>query len=89
MAGDRKGKTAKCELVHTSDAGGSLQKSGATHEEEPMADLVARSRPAYSLPISNHFKVVCLFCLLGLALAAALVPMIAPETLNWTLSHIE
>jgi hypothetical protein len=54
-----------------------------------MADLVARSRPAYSLLISNHFKVVCLFCLLGLALAAALVPMIAPETLNWTLSHIE
>jgi len=27
--------------------------------------------------------------LLGLALAAAFAPMIAPETLNWTLSHIE
>jgi hypothetical protein len=54
-----------------------------------MADLVARSRPSYSLPISNHFKVVCLFCLLGLVLTAALVPMIAPETLNWTLAHIE
>jgi hypothetical protein len=54
-----------------------------------MADLVARSRPAYSLLISNHLKVVCLFCLLGLAVAAAFVPMITPETLNWTLSHIE
>ena len=47
-----------------------------------MSDLVARSHPAYSLFISTHFKVVCLFCLLGLALAAALIPMIAPETLN-------
>ena len=54
-----------------------------------MSDLVARSRPAYSLFLSTNFKVVCLFCLLGLAFAAALVPMIAPETLNWTLSHIE
>jgi hypothetical protein len=27
--------------------------------------------------------------LLGLALAAALIPMLAPEDLNWVLSHIE
>jgi hypothetical protein len=54
-----------------------------------MTDLVARSRPAFSLLISNHFKVVCLFCLLGLALAAAFVSMIAPEDLTWVLSHIE
>jgi hypothetical protein len=61
----------------------------ATHEEEPMPDLVARFHPAYSLFVSTHFKVVCLFCSLGLALAAGLIPMIAPETLNWVLSHIE
>ena len=54
-----------------------------------MSDLVARSHLAYSFLISTHFKVVCLFCLFGLALTAALVPMIAPDTLNWTLSHIE
>ena len=54
-----------------------------------MSDLVARSHPAYSLLISTHFKVVFLFCLLGLALAAALIPMLAPEDLNWVLSHIE
>jgi hypothetical protein len=54
-----------------------------------MSDLVARSHPAHSLLVSTHFKVVCLFCLLGLALAAAFVPMVAPETLNWTLSHLE
>ena len=75
------------ELVHTSYAGRLLQTS-TRPEEEAMADLVARSRPAYSLPLSTNFKVVCLFCLLGLSLAAALVPMIAPETLIWTLSHI-
>jgi hypothetical protein len=54
-----------------------------------MSDLVARSHFAYSFLISTHFKVVCLFCLLGLALAAVLIPMIAPESLNWALSHIE
>jgi hypothetical protein len=59
------------------------------HEEEAMSDLVARPHPTYSLLISTHFKVVCLFCLLGLALAAALVPMHAPDDLNWVLSHLE
>ena len=54
-----------------------------------MSDFVARPHVAYSLLVSIDFKVVCLFCLLGLALAAAIVPMIAPETLNWTFSHIE
>ena len=54
-----------------------------------MSDFVARPHAAYALLVSTDFKVVCLFCLLGLALAAALVPMIAPETLNWTFSHIE
>jgi hypothetical protein len=58
-------------------------------EEETMSDLVARSHHTYLLRASTHFKVVCLFCLLGVALAAAIVPMIAPENLNWVLSHIE
>ena len=86
----KKKTTSKCELVHTPDMGGTATDIDATHEEKPMSDSVARSHhPAYSLLISTHFTVVCLFCLLGLALAAALIPMIAPETLNWTLSHIE
>ena len=59
------------------------------HQEEAMSDLVARSHPAYSLLISTHFKVVFLFSLLGLALAAALIPILAPEDLSWVLSHIE
>jgi hypothetical protein len=56
--------------------------------KNPM-DSVVRSHSIYSLLLPTHFKVVCLFCLLGLALAAAIIPMIAPENLNWVLSHIE
>lgn len=56
-------------------------------EEEPMSDLAARL--AYSPLLSTAFKVVCLFCVLGLALSVAIVPMIAPEYLAWVLSHIE
>jgi hypothetical protein len=56
-------------------------------EEEPMSDLAARF--VYSPLVSTAFKVVCLFCVLGLALSVAIVPMIAPEYLAWVLSHIE
>jgi hypothetical protein len=52
-----------------------------------MSDLAARF--AYSPLLSTAFKVVCLFCVLGLALSVAIVPMIAPEHLAWALSHIE
>jgi hypothetical protein len=56
-------------------------------EEAPMSDLAARF--VYSPLLSTAFKVVCLFCVLGLVLSAAIVPMIAPEHLAWVLSHIE
>jgi hypothetical protein len=56
-------------------------------KEEPMSDLAARF--VYSPLLSTAFKVVCLFCVLGLALSVAIVPMIAPEYLAWVLSHIE
>jgi hypothetical protein len=52
-----------------------------------MTDLAARF--IYSPLLSTPFKVVCLFCVLGLALSAVIVPMIAPEYLTWVLSHIE
>jgi len=56
-------------------------------KEEPMSDLAARF--VYSPLLSTPFKVVCLFCVLGLVLSAAIVPMIAPEYLAWVLAHIE
>jgi hypothetical protein len=56
-------------------------------KEGPMSDLAARF--VYSPLLSTPFKVVCLFCVLGLVLSAAIVPMIAPEYLAWVLSHIE
>ncbi len=54
-----------------------------------MSDLVVRSNAAYSLFVSTSFKVVCFLCLLGLAVSAAVLPMVAPEQLSWVLSHIE
>jgi hypothetical protein len=54
-----------------------------------MSDSIARSWYAYSWLLPTHLKIVCLFGLLGLALAAAVIPTIAPENLSWVLSHIE
>jgi hypothetical protein len=52
-----------------------------------MSDLAVRF--VYSPLVSTGLKVVCLFCVLGLALSAVIVPLIAPEHLTWVLSHIE
>jgi hypothetical protein len=68
------------------DARGALRHR-CDAEEESMSDLAARF--IYSPLLSTPFKVVCLFCLLGLLLSAVIVPMIAPEHLVWVLSHIE
>ena len=48
-----------------------------------MTDLAARF--VYSPLVSTSVKVVCLFCVLGLALSAVIVPLIAPEHLTWVL----
>jgi hypothetical protein len=74
------------ELLHTACAREALRHR-CDAEEEPMSDLAARF--VYSPLLSTPFKVVCLFCVLGLVLSAAIVPMIAPEHLAWVLSHIE
>jgi hypothetical protein len=74
------------ELLHTACARKTLRHR-CDAEEEPMSDLAARF--VYSPLLSTAFKVVCLFCVLGLALSVAIVPMIAPEYLAWVLSHIE
>ena len=52
-----------------------------------MSDLAARF--VYSPLLSTGLKVVCLFCVLGLALSAVIIPLIAPEEISWVLSHIE
>jgi hypothetical protein len=52
-----------------------------------MSDLAARF--VYSPLVSTAFKAVCLFCVLGLVLSIAIIPMIAPEHLAWVLAHIE
>src|SRR5262249_39719392 len=79
-------KAAGGEPVHTAQARAAL-RDRCDAEEEPLSDLAARF--VYSPLLSTPFKVVCLFCLFGLLLSAAIVPMIAPEYMAWVLSHIE
>jgi hypothetical protein len=81
---DRRG----CELAQNPDAGEGLLKS-VQCTKEPMSDFIARSWYAYSSLLPTHLKIVCLFGLLGLALAAAVIPTIAPENFSWVLSHIK
>ncbi|HKF11827.1 MAG TPA: hypothetical protein VKB89_24405 [Xanthobacteraceae bacterium] len=52
-----------------------------------MSELAARF--VYAPLLSTSFKVVCAFCVFGLALSAVIIPMVAPEYMVWVLSHIE
>jgi hypothetical protein len=54
-----------------------------------MSEFVLRSSATNSLILSTSFKGLCVFCLLGLLLAAVIVPMVAPEHMAWVLAHIE
>ena len=58
-----------------------------------MSDLVvrqtARAGPSYSEYVSTPLAVVSLFCLLGLAVSAALLPLFASEEISWVISHLE
>jgi hypothetical protein len=52
--------------------------------------IIAASSQATAVPrASRAFKAVGLFCLLGLAVSAAVLPLIAPEVVVWVLAHIE
>jgi hypothetical protein len=79
----------KCDARHSDSANKSVDGIVSTQQENPMSDLVARSRKIYFPTLSTSITVVFLFCLLGLAIAAAIVPMIPPKDINWVLSHIE
>jgi hypothetical protein len=59
-----------------------------------MSDLAARptlprTSATFSEIISTPLAVVLLFCLLGLAISAALLPSFAPEEISAVLAHIE
>jgi hypothetical protein len=82
----RKKNAGRCDAVHRAAAGEALGLRSDT-EEESMSDLAVRF--VYSPLVSTGLKVVCLFCVLGLALSAVIVPLIAPEHLTWVLSHME
>jgi hypothetical protein len=54
-----------------------------------MSELVARSSAAYPLLPSTSVTIVCLFGLLGLAVSAAIAPLVSAGDLSWVLSHME
>ncbi len=56
-----------------------------------MSELAAPARFSATSPRfpSTSVTVVCLFCLLGLVVTAAIIPLIPPEQLSWVLAHIE
>src|SRR6266516_4526476 len=76
---------------------GALLTSVPFTRERPMSELAvgptiprpSRTRPSTSYPqiLSTSVTVVSLFCLLGLAITAALLPLFAPEEMSWVLSH--
>jgi len=48
----------------------------------------ADARPAKRFKLIPSFEAVCLFCAIGLALAAIIFPMMPPETLEWVMAHV-
>jgi hypothetical protein len=54
-----------------------------------MSEFVLRSSATDSLILSTSFKSVCVVCLLGLLLAATIIPLLEPEHMAWVLAHIE
>jgi hypothetical protein len=64
-------------------------RDGCTEALRFTNGFTAETRRPMQSGFAESGKVVCLFCLLGLALAAALIPMLAPEDLTWVLSHVE
>jgi hypothetical protein len=60
-----------------------------------MSDLAAHpataARPSatYSEMFSTPLAIVLLFCLLGLAISAAILPSFAPDEISAVLSHLE
>jgi hypothetical protein len=84
--GARRKNAGRCEPVHRNASGGALGLRSDT-EEKSMSDLAARF--VYSPLVSTSLKAVFLVCVLGLALSAVIVPLVAPEHLTWVLSHIE
>ena len=47
-----------------------------------------QATPAKRLKLAPSFEAVCLFCAIGLALTAIIIPMLPHETLEWAMTHI-
>ena len=54
-----------------------------------MRHLYASPAKHWLPQLSQYATVTCLFCLLGVAITAAVVPMFSSEDVTWTVAHLE
>jgi hypothetical protein len=58
--------------------------------EVPMQSSYAAPNQVSPPPIlSPSLLAMCLFCLIGLAISAAVIPHLPPEGFGWTVAHLE
>jgi hypothetical protein len=53
-----------------------------------MYSDVVHTRTERRFKIVPSVEAVCLFCAIGLALSAIIIPMLPPEALEWVLTHL-
>ena len=54
-----------------------------------MSEIIIESPRNRAMPLPVDVRVVLLFCLFGLAISAAILPLFTPDDVAWVLSHIE
>jgi hypothetical protein len=58
------------------------------NREATMYTDVVHVRPQRRFKLVPSLEAVCLFCAIGLALAAIIIPMLPREALEWALAHL-
>jgi flagellar motor switch protein FliG len=54
-----------------------------------MYDVPVDSKARLGLSLPSTVKVAYLFCLLGLAISAAVLPHYSPDDVTWIMTHLE
>lgn len=54
-----------------------------------MSTLSAASKRSVLPSLPASILVLCLFCLLGLSISAAVLPMYSPADVTWAMAHLE
>jgi len=54
-----------------------------------MSEIIIDSPSNRATPLSIDVRILLLFCLFGLAISAAILPLFTPDDVSWVVSHIE